>query len=112
MAFINAADENTTVTGWYLGLIAFGISFPVAVLISAILVNFRSSISGTEFEKQLSKAKGMRIGTVSAIVGFLGAGEAVAFGTGLGQVIFFIAWIGVVVGIAVHFHEMVTNRSA
>ncbi len=112
MAFIKVADQHTDVSGWYLGLISVGFSFPIAALITVFLNIFRSSIEGTAYEKRLEKAKGLRIGTISVLVGFLGAGEAVAFGTGIGQVIFFLAFIGVVVAMGIHFYEIFSGNNA
>ena len=112
ITFLKAAEQQIDASGWFLGLIALGLSFPVALVITFILNRFRSSIAGTVYERRLEKAKGMRIGTVSAIVGFIGFAEAVAFGSGVGQVVFFIAWIGVMIGMGVHFYEMFRGSDA
>ena len=112
MAFIKVADQHTSVSGWYLGLVSLGLSLPIAALITVALNIFRSSIEGTAAEKRLEKAKGMRIGTISVLIGFLGAGEAVAFGTGIGQVVFFLAFIGVVVSMCIHVYEMFNSHNA
>jgi hypothetical protein len=103
--FIKVAEKQTEISGWWLGTASLLISLPIAVATTIGLRHFRKSISGTELEGKLAKAKGMRIFTVSALIGFGGAAEAVAFGTGLGQVVFFLAWIGVMIGIGIHFYE-------
>jgi len=112
MASIKVADQHASVSGWYLGLVSVGVSLPIAALITVFLNIFRSSIEGATYEKRLEKAKGMRIGIISVLIGFLGAGEAVAFGTGVGQVVFFLAFIGVIISMGIHFYEMFGGNNA
>jgi len=96
--------------GWYLGLAAVGISLPVSVTITGILFIFRSSIAGTQYEKQLNEVKGLRIVTVSAIIAFFGGAEVGVFATGVGQIIVFLAIIGAVIGMTIHLFEMMEER--
>ena len=106
MSFIKVAEKHGDPSHWWLGFIALLVTAPIAAAVTTGLGVFRKSIAGTDYEKKLDKVKGLRIGTVSLLIGFAGFAEAVAFDTGIGQVVFFLAWIGMLVGFGVHLHEM------
>lgn len=112
MSFLKVAGQHIETSGIYLGLISLGVSLPIGAIITLFLNIFRSVISGTEYEEKLEKAKGIRIGMVSFIVGIIGFGEAVAFNTGIGNIVFLLAFIGMLIGGAVHLSEMFNNKSA
>lgn len=112
MSFIKVAEQYTEVSGWYLGLISFGISFPIAAIITIFLIIFRSSIKGTKYEKRLAKVKGLRIVIISFLLGVLGVGELVAYGTGVGKIIFYLSFIGAVIGMVIHSYEMFNDNHA
>jgi hypothetical protein len=112
VAFIKVAERQTEITGWWLGAVSLLISLPIAVAVTTGLRHFRKSIAGTELEGKLAKAKGLRVLTVSVLVGFGGAAEVVAFGTGLGEVVFFLAWIGGIVGLGINLYEILKDYRA
>ena len=105
-SFIKLAENQSDLSNWYLGAISLLISLPIGVILTIILSIFRILTVGTEYERKLNKAKGLRIGTISLLVAIGGFAEAVAFGTGIGQVVFFLAFVGMLVGGAVHIYEM------
>jgi hypothetical protein len=106
MGFIKVAEKSTDVHGWSLAIFALVVTIPMAFLITLAVVLFRASISGTAYEKRLMSVKGLRIGFVSMLVGLAGFAEEVAFGTGLGEIVFWGSFIGVAIGGAVHAYEM------